>query len=119
MTDEGEAPELPDVAQEERALIEQLRERNMMAVWNQVKVGLACEQFFDTRVGKAIITRLNAIILDGQEAWLLQSDVNTEKMREAHLNARAAHMAIATIDSILSESADAEEILNQMERDDG
>lgn len=107
-----------ELRESERAVVAELEARNLLHVWEMVRVGLKCEEFFETKLGKELVRRLNEIIAKGQQSWLLAANARDPEVVRMHLEARAAHMAILMIDNILHEAEDAEAQLKALERDD-
>lgn len=107
-----------EVAEAERQMLDKLRDLQLSHVWKKLKVGLQCERFFQTTVGKELAKRLNEQVLDGQNSWLTCDDPGSPAARSWHLKARAAAEALRALDAILAESADAEKLFNDMEQAD-
>lgn len=103
----------------EKDLIERLQAHGVASLWQGIRDRVHCQAFLESRTGKRVTERLIRTVLDAQNEWLISDDPRSPTIIEAHRRAQAAHMAIFVLDETISEGAEAERELEQIQRELG
>jgi hypothetical protein len=110
---------LAETAQaEEKAFLDQLRDRFSRDVFYTAKRGLKIERLLETGVGRAFAERCQAVVVGACQVWL---DVGSspEDVAKALAEARGAVAAMNCLAGIIQDGQEAEQTLKQIDHEIG